>query len=275
MTERDPRVLSWKEEESKKWQARRMEVYAAQVDRMDEGISRIISALEKTERLDNSLILFLADNGGCAEEFDKSNTWFLDYSPEKTRDGRLVKRGNFPSVMPGPEDTYQSYGIPWANASNTPFRLYKSWVHEGGVSTPLIAHWPSRIQVRGELCHQPGHLIDIMPTLVDIAGADYPHEHKDSEILPMEGKSLFPAFKNKPLDHGAIYFEHEGNRAIRRGKWKLVAATNKGPWELYDLEADRTEIDNLAGKFPNLVKQMTAMWQSWAERTNVLPWPDK
>ncbi len=275
MTERDPRVLSWKEEESKKWQARRMEVYAAQIDRMDQGISRIISALEKTERLDNSLILFLADNGGCAEEFDKSNTWFLDYSPEKTRDGRLVKRGNFPSVMPGPEDTYQSYGIPWANASNTPFRLYKSWVHEGGVSTPLIVHWPSRIQARGELCHQPGHLIDIMPTLVDIAGADYPHERKDSEILPMEGKSLFPAFKNKPLDRGAIYFEHEGNRAIRRGKWKLVAATKKGPWELYDLEADRTEINNLAAKNPDLVDKMASMWQSWAERTNVLPWPDK
>ncbi len=275
-TVRDSRVPPWEEEQNKEWQARRMEVYAAMVDRMDQGIGRIVSALEKAGRLENTLILFLSDNGGCAEEFEFSNPWFLNFAPKTTRDGRPVRAGNLPSILPGPEDTYTSYGIPWANASNTPFRRYKSWVHEGGIATPLIVHWPARIKARGEFRRQPGHLIDIMPTLTDASGADYPLRHHGSDILPMEGISLMPAFdgplraREKP-----IFFEHEGNRALRQGKWKLVAAGWEGPWELYDLESDRTETEDLASRHPDLVSELAAQWQAWAGRTHVLPRPEE
>jgi arylsulfatase len=174
--------------------------------------------------------------------------------------------------MPGPADTYIAYGKPWANASNTPFRLYKHWVHEGGISTPLIAHWPVHIKVHGQLRHQPGHLIDIMATCVDVAGAKYPVEYRGNRITPMEGKSLLPAFDNKSIEREAIYWEHEGNRAVRQGQWKLVSR-HPGGWELYDLEADRTELVNLAGKYPEKVEQLRAMYESWATRCGVQPWP--
>jgi len=213
-----------------------------------------------------------------------------DMQPKVTRDGRPVRTGY--GVMPGPADTYIAYGRPWANASNTPFRLYKHWVHEGGISTPLIAHWPSRInpvrnsthrgysvkgkisngvKARGELRHQPGHLIDIMATCVDVAGARYPSEYKGNRIIPMEGRSLVPAFENKPIHREAIYWEHEGNRAVRQGRWKLVSR-HPGQWELYDLEADRTEMNNLAQKYPGKVEQLKVMYESWAARCGVQSW---
>jgi len=273
LTARDPRVQPWEQVADKAWQARRMEVYAAQIDRVDQGIGRIVSALKKTGRFDNTLIMFLADNGGCAEEIGRK--WGALHIPRRTRDGRPIQKGNNPSVMPGPEETYQSYGVPWANASNTPFRLYKHWVHEGGIATPLIVHWPMRIRDRGRLCHQPGHLIDIMATCIDVAGTKYPTSYNGRQIVPLEGKSLVPAFANKPVKREAIYWEHEGNRAIRAGKWKLVVRGKKGPWELYDLDADRTETNNLAAVYPDRTKQMAAMWQRWAERAYVLPWPWK
>ena len=277
-SERDPRVPLWEKEKHKEWQASRMEVYSAMIDRMDQGIGRILSTLEQVKCLDNTLIIFLSDNGGCAEEFEFSNPWFLGGSPKQTRDGRPVKAGNLPSITPGPEDTHTSYGIPWANASNTPFRLYKSWIHEGGISTPLIAHWPGQIKTKGEFRSHPGHLIDIMATFVDVAGAEYPLKNHGSEITPMEGVSLMPAFANEPIKRDAIYFEHEANQGVRMGKWKLVSASKKylsccGAWELYDLENDRTETKDLAAQFPDLVKKMALMWQVWAERTNALPWP--
>jgi arylsulfatase len=175
--------------------------------------------------------------------------------------------------MPGPEDTYIAYGIGWANVSNTPFRYYKHFVHEGGISTPLIAHWPAGIRRQGELEHQPGHLIDIMATCVDLAGATYPAEFKGNPITPMEGRSLAPAFQGQPIQREGIYWEHEGNRAVRVGKWKLVAKGPKGPWELYDMEADRTELADLAAAQPERAAQMAALWQAWAERAKVVPWP--
>ena len=273
LTARDPRVQPWEQAANKEWQVRRMEVYAAQIDSVDQGVGRIVSALKKTGRFDNTLILFLADNGGCAEEI--GGRWGGLHIPRKTRDGRPVKAGNNPSVLPGPEETYQSYGVPWANASNTPFRLYKHWVHEGGIATPLVVHWPRRIKARGRLRQQPGHLIDIMATCVDVAGTEYPDSYNGHKIIPMEGKSLVPAFTNKPIKREAIYWEHEGNRAIRVGRWKLVAKGKKGPWELYDIDADRTETNNLTEAHPGRAKQMAAMWRQWAERADVLPWPWK
>jgi arylsulfatase A-like enzyme len=280
LTQRDSRVPPWEEAPEKDWQARRMEVYAAQADCMDQGVGRIVQELEKNWLLDDTLILFLSDNGGCAEEItDSWKAWIIgggEYvGSARTQDGKLIQIGNDPHCMPGPYDTYQSYGIPWANVSNTPFRLYKHWVHEGGVATPLIVHWPARLKEHGGFRHHHGHLVDIMATCVDAAGVSYPTEYKGFPIHPMEGKSLIPAFANERIDRKAIYFEHERNRAVLAGKWKLVARGEEGPWELYDFEEDRTETADLAKKFPQKVEDMEKMWRSWAERTGVVPWPKR
>jgi arylsulfatase len=278
LTQRDHRVPPWEEANNKEWQARRMEVYAAQVDSMDQGIGRIVQELENNKILDNTLIFFLSDNGGCAEEItDSWRAWIIgggEYvGKAKTQDSKLIQIGNDPNHMPGPYDTYQSYGIPWANASNTPFRLYKHWVHEGGVATPFIVHWPDKLKYRGAFRHHHGHLIDVMATCVDVAGTSYPSEYNGYPITPMEGKSLVPAFDNEPIEREALYFEHERNRAVLAGNWKLVAREKKGPWELYDIEKDRTETVDIASKFPERVEEMARMWLSWAERTGVIPWP--
>jgi arylsulfatase len=281
ITPRDEGVPSWADAKDKEWFARRMEVYAAMVDNLDQGVGRIIAELKKTGDFENTLIFFLADNGGCAEEYGSRGAVKPDpakpvvlkpmgedelqtrMQPSHTRDGRPVRTGY--GVMPGPADTYIAYGKAWANASNTPFRRYKHWVHEGGISTPLIAHWPARIRSRGKLRHQPGHLIDIMATCVDVSLAEYPSEYKGNSITPMEGRSLVPAFDSKP-------WEHEGNRAVRQGKWKLVSR-HPGEWELYDLEADRTELNDLAQKHPAKLAELKSLYESWAERCGVRPWP--
>lgn len=173
-------------------------------------------------------------------------------------------------MLPGPEDTYIAYGLNWANVSNTPFREYKHFVHEGGISTPLIAHWPKGIARRGEFEPQPGHLIDIMATCVDLSGATYPPTLRSEPIQPLEGRSLAPAFAGKKIERDAIFWEHEGNRAIRVGDWKLVAKEDK-PWELYDLAADRTEQHDLAAAQSERVQRLAAKWDEWAKRANVLP----
>jgi arylsulfatase len=179
--------------------------------------------------------------------------------------------GNDPSVLPGPFDVLQSYGMTWANASNTPFRRFKHWVHEGGIATPLIAYWPAGIK-QASITHQPGHIIDIMATCLDVAGASYPKTYKDRPLTPLEGKSLLPNFAGKTREgHDIIGWEHEGNRALRQGKWKLVAVV-RGQWELYDLEADRTERNNLAAKEPAKVKELAALYQTWADKVGVVPW---
>ena len=175
--------------------------------------------------------------------------------------------------MPGDESTYQSYGVPWANVSNTPFRLYKHWVHEGGIATPLIAHWPAGLNpaTAGELRHQPAQLPDVMATFLDVAGADYPTEHAGRPILPLEGYSMTPIFGGRESQREALVWEHEGNCALRRGRWKLVKRF-PGPWELYDMEADRTEMNDLSGKHRDIVRESSLMWQGWGERCCVEPW---
>ncbi len=165
--------------------------------------------------------------------------------------------------MPGPADTYQSFGRRWANVSDTPFRKYKAYTHEGGIATPLVVHWPKGISARGELRQQSGHVIDIMSTCVELSGANYPEEHLGQDIQPPAGVSLVPAFADKSLGREALYFQHLGNRAVRAGKWKLAALKGK-PWELYDLDADRTETTNLADKHPELVDKMGTQWRAWA-----------
>lgn len=287
LSPRDDGVSAWPEVKLKGWHRSRMEVYAAMVDRMDFGIGQIVAKLDEKNQLDNTLILFLADNGGCAEEFGSRGPLQPDpetrssrrpmaadelqtkMRPDFTRDGLPVRSGE--GVTPGPADTYVAYGKPWANVSNTPFRMYKHWVHEGGISTPLIAHWPTSIQRRGEFERQPGHLIDIMATCVDVAGATYPTEHNGQAIYPLEGLSLLPAFDGEALDRDALYWEHEGNRAIRQDKWKLVAKGENGPWELYDVEADRSELNDLAETHPDRAKAMAEKWEAYAQRAFVYP----
>jgi arylsulfatase len=180
-----------------------------------------------------------------------------------------------PEVLPGPEDTYIAYGRGWANVSNTPFREYKHWVHEGGISTPLIAHWPQGIAAaqRNGLVHKPGHLIDVMATCVDVAGAQYPTAVQGEKIQPMEGVSLRPAFEGKAIKrHQPIFWEHEGNRAVRDGRWKLVAKGPAGPWELYDMTADRTETQDIASQHSGEVERLKHEWETWAHRARVVPW---
>lgn len=287
LTPRDTGVPVWPAEKEKAWQIRRMEVYAAMVDRMDFGIGRIVNKLKESNQLENTLILFLADNGGCAEEYGssgpprptladgrkiplmKEGELQTRMQPLITRDGTPVKTGK--GVMPGPADTYVAYGKGWANASNTPFRLYKHWVHEGGISSPLIAHWPKQIQRKGEFERQPGHLIDLMATCVDVSKAEYPATYKGKDIKPLEGKSLVPAFAGQDLKRDAIYWEHEGNRAIRQGDWKLVAKGVNGPWELYNIAEDRTELNDLASKNPQKAGELAKKWDAWAKRANVYP----
>ena len=277
----------WETVKNKSFESRCMEVYAAQIDCMDQGIGRIIAELKAQGQWENTLIFFLQDNGGCAELMGRgtnaivraSTPWLapmgrddqqFNSQPKQTRDGWPVRQGN--GVMPGGADTYISYGRGWANVSNTPFREYKHWTHEGGISTPLIAHWPAALvpSRRGKLETQPGQLVDIMATCLDVSGATYPTEFRGEKIKPLEGASLRPVLSGAKIARTKpLVWEHEGNRAIRDGKWKLVAMENQ-PWELYDTEFDRTETRNLAVSEPQRVKTMSAQWDDWAARANVL-----
>ena len=277
LSDRDPEVPPWADAPNKEWEARRMEVYAAQVDRMDQGIGRVFDALRQTGQWENTLIVFLADNGGCAEElWPDARHWAVDVEPiatTETRQGTPVHFGNDPERMPGTEETYQSYGVPWANVSNTPFRLYKHWVHEGGIATPLIAHWPDGIEAANQLRHQPAQLPDIMATLLDVAGVDYPESYDGHPVKPAEGFSFASTFADRPHAREVLYWEHEGNRAVRRGRWKLVSKY-PGRWELYDMESGRTEVDDLAAEHPALVEELADLYNRWAERCNVMPWDE-
>ena len=277
LTKRDSDVPRWEDADNKEWQARRMETYAAQIDRMDQGIGRILKTLKDSGQWENTLIIFLADNGGCAEELDEwTRHWALELEPTgtaKTRDGREVQYGNDPNVMPGGEETYQSYGIPWANVSNTPFRLYKHWVHEGGISTPFIAHWPEGISAKNELRHQPAQLPDIMSTFLNIANVEYPSSYNGHEIKPAEGFSMTPTFIDKPHNREVLYWEHEGNKAVRKGKWKLVRKY-PGDWELYDMETGRTEVKDVSNDHPAIVKELVNLYEQWNDRCNIMPWAE-
>ena len=241
--------------------ARRMAVYAAMVDRLDVAVGRVVSDLKQHDQFDKTLILFLSDNGACWEwdplGFDVSS------SPKN-----ILHTGDDLKKVGGPE-TYISYGSAWANAGNTPWRLYKHFSHEGGIRTPLIVHWPAGVKARGELRAQTGHIIDIMPTLVALSGAEYPAERNGVKIQPLEGNSLLPVLENKSLTRAApLFSEHEGSRAVRDGKWKLVSLSGDA-WELYDLDTDPTEIHNLAFTLPEMARKLAAQWKSWARRCNV------
>jgi arylsulfatase len=285
-----PTSGDWATVENKAFEARGMEVYAAMLTSMDDGIGRIVAALKATGQLDNTVILYLQDNGACAETNGREGPFTpraarpslpplapdakqYGFLPAQTRDGWPVRSGY--GVMPGPADTYVAYGRDWANVSNTPFREYKHWVHEGGIATPLIVHWPAGVPAarRGRIEPHPGQLTDLMATCVDVAGANYPAEFAGQKIHPPEGVSLRAAMNGRPpAADRPLFWEHEGNRAVRVGAWKLVAKF-PGGWELYDLAADRAEQRDLAAQHPARVREMAAQYDGWAKRVGVLPWP--
>jgi arylsulfatase A-like enzyme len=269
---RDEQAPPWQDVEAQEWEDRRMAVYAAQIDRMDQGIGRILAVLRELHIEENTLTLFLSDNGGCAELLREDGQRAREWP--KTRDGQEMRFGNIMGLMPGDATTYQSYDLPWANASNTPFRLYKHWVHEGGIATPLIAHWPQGIGAGGTVNHAQIHVADFMATFLDIAGIPYPKEHNGHAIQPLEGESFAPALRGKDwARERPIVWEHEGNCAVRDGRWKLVEKY-PGDWELYDMVADRTELNDLSAQNKPQVDKMVATYDEWAERCGVIPWPE-
>jgi arylsulfatase A-like enzyme len=258
LSERNPEAPAWNalSNERKEDMILRMAIYAAQVEVMDRGIGRIISELEKNGELENTLIFFLQDNGACAE-----------FISGKNRDLDSL----------GTDKSFESYRLPWANASNTPFRLFKSWTHEGGISTPLIVHWPAGVKNSGRMSERPGMLMDIMATCIDVSGAKYPLQFQGNEIPHLEGESMLQSIINETDERAsAMFWEHEANRAVRMGDWKLVLkASEKNPfvdeWELYNLVDDRTEMNDLTKSYPEKVEEMKNMWEDWAQRIMVYP----
>ena len=296
LSERDPTQPAWSDAQHKAWQVRRMEAYAAQIDRVDQGLGRIVAALESTGRLDDTLVIFLSDNGASDEalplvelERFKERRDILRLS---TRDGREVRIGNEPSIVPGGEDTYASYGRAWANLSNTPFRYYKQWTHEGGLATPLIVHWPRGGLANGSVVRAPSQLVDVLPTILEATGARYPSKVDDRTIPPLEGRSLLPALRGGDVPDATLFWEHTGNAAVRRGRWKLVRihpggrrywvesgapsvqkpqVDERNAWALYDLACDRSELHDVAAEHPDIVGDLAAQWQAWADRVGVQP----
>lgn len=259
LSPRDEQVPAWEDAPHREWEAHRMAVYAAQMYSMDLGIGRIIEAVERNGIIDNTLIIFLSDNGASSEVIQGT----------RTRHGYFERGGTNPGIFPGGPDTYASYGRPWANAGNTPYRRYKRWMHEGGIATPMVAQWPAVIG-SGRISHHVAHIIDLMPTFLEAAGGAYPETHNGNRLTPLEGISLYPLFGGREQEqeqHEALFWEHLGYNAIRMGSWKLVSEGDN--WELYDLENDRTELHNLAPEFPERVGEMSRMWEEWAVRANV------
>lgn len=229
-----------------------MAIYAACVYHMDKEVGVLVTGLAQRGLLDNTLILFMSDNGG---------------NYESGPNGRLE------GVSPGGPDSTVFCGQSWATLENTPFRRYKHFEHEGGISSPLIVHWPAGIAAKKELRDQQSHIIDIMATCVDVSGAQYPTQFIGHDIHPLDGRSLVPAFASQPIQRDAIYWEHEGNAAVLQGDWKLVRFRWNGVWELYNIKADRTEQHDLSASQPDKVKQLSALWNDWAKKDNVLPEP--
>lgn len=258
LSDQDPHAKDWDalDEATQREMDHKMAIYAAQVDRMDQGVGRLMASLKRKGVDENTLVMFLSDNGACHEGGPLGNNFRKDMTGEM-----------------GSVDSYHSYGLSWSNASNTPFRKHKSWVHEGGIATPLIVNFPGRIAEPGRITHQVGYIIDVMSTCCDVAGVDYPTTHKGNAIIPKEGLSLRPIFEGKTRqEHDLLYWEHFGNRAVRSGQWKLVedkSRKGKDNWELYDMAADRTELNDLSEAMPERVAELKSKYQAWAKRVKV------
>ncbi len=244
LSERPAEVSAWESAADKEEWDQRMAVYAAMVARLDRGVGEVVKKLEELGVLGNTLILFLSDNGACAE----------------------TKTGGKPGAPIGSAYSNTTYEAPWANLSNTPFRYFKHWTYEGGIATPLIVHWPGKIPA-GRIVRETGHVVDILPTLLEAAGGRYPQDR-----IPLSGHSLLASLRGgKPMPRRTLFWEHEGNRAVRQGDWKLTAA-NGGEWELYNLAKDRSETKNLATERPERVRELAGAYARWASRVGVMEW---
>jgi arylsulfatase len=262
LSPRDPRAKAWADAPHKSWEAARMAAFAGQVDSLDQSVGRVMEALQAAGVADNTLVIFLSDNGASdmgGRRVDKpGQTWRVDGTP--------TRAGNKPSIPPGGPDTFVTAGPAWSNLSNTPFRKHKQSNHEGGIATPLVAWWPKVIEGGGTICHEPGHIVDIMATCLNVAGVDYPSEFHGRNVLPAAGRSLLPDFKAKAREEPrTLAWATSGRRAIRMGDWKLVAERG-GPWELYHLAEDRTELNDLAEEQPERVKAMASAFERWRRR---------
>jgi arylsulfatase A-like enzyme len=258
LSPRDPVDRAWAdvpESERDEWDLR-MAVYAAMIDSMDRGVGRVLDAIRRTGASDNTIVMFLSDNGASAES--------LDTFPKPSR-------GHKPGSVTGTRESHRCLEIGWATAANSPFREWKMWVHEGGIATPFVVSWPRGLKSHGTNTREVGHVIDLMPTCLELAGVEYPRTFGDRSLTPLDGRSLVPIFRGKSLGPRTLAWEHEGNRAIRQGDWKLVAPF-RGKWELYDLDADRTEVRDLAGERPVDVKKLEDLWDKWATRVGVIAW---
>ena len=265
--------LKWAENENENWDSRAMAVHAAMIDRMDQNIGKLIDKLEATGQLDNTVIMFMSDNGASSERPSQYGIGFD--RPSETRDGREihypVKKSE--EHLAGPETVMSGIGPVWANVANTPFRYWKARVYEGGITSPFIVHWPAGIKENGAVKTQAAHIIDIMPTLLELSGATYPEEFNGNTIDPYMGESMVSAFTNTeeaPINE-TLFWEHFGAAALRQGDWKLVKLDGNADWELYNLKEDRTEMNNLAAKYPERLKAMQEEWNAMAKTTDVFP----
>lgn len=267
---------SWETNPDKEWDAYAMAVHAAMIDRMDQGIGKVIDALEKNGQLDNTLILFMSDNG-CSNEDCQNYPEGENDRPAETRDGRKIVYPRNKEVLPGPETSYASVGAKWANVANTPFRFWKAKTYEGGICTPMIAHWPKGIKLpKGSINTSYCHVIDIMATCLELSGSKYPSKYNGYDIQPYMGLSMKSIFDTGKLSTKRdLYFEHFNEKALIDSEgWKIVQpAKNNGDWELYNLNSDRSEMHNLADKYPDRVKEMLLRYDKWEKQCKVVPRP--
>lgn len=266
----------WADNPTKEWDACAMAVHAAMVDRMDQGIGELLEALRKNGELDNTLILFLADNG-CSNENCQNYSEGENDRPDMTRLGEKIVYPRHKEVLPGNELTYASLGPIWANVANTPFRFWKAKSYEGGINTPCIAYWPKGLKARkGSVTAQQAHVIDIMATCIDLGKATYPTEYRGRQIQPLEGVSLLPVLEGEAREgHDYLGFEHFHEKAfISKDGWKIIQPGKKAEWELYNLNEDRTEMRNVASEYPKRLKKMVKEYEKWAARCLVIPAPN-
>ena len=273
LTDRWENDLTWEDNPHREWDARAMAVHAAMIDRMDQGIGRIIETLRETGELENTLILFLSDNGASPEDCMRYGPGFD--RPSLTRQGEEIAYPVDKSVMPGPQTTFTSIGERWANVANTPFRYWKMQSFEGGVHTPMIAHWPQGITLeKGSVTDQIGHVMDFMATFIEVAQTEYPAHFNGQSITQSPSMSLAPIFRGeRRTGHPTLFNEHMGGRYVRTNNWKLVALNGESPWELYRINEDRTETTDVATQYPEVVQELDSSWQEWAQANNVLPKP--
>jgi arylsulfatase len=264
-------IHGWPQETLKDWQAERMAVHAAMVSALDRSAGKIIAQLSETGLLDNTLILFLSDNGAAPDGGLKPVSQMLGFAPSiaagaKFRvDGVPIRPGSGPENLPGPPDTFQAFGPAWARVANTPYRDTKLSGYEGGIRTPLIAHWPRGIVSPGRIVPDLGHVMDLMPTFLELAGAPYPVEWDARRPLPLDGISLTPVFRAQPCaSRSALFWQVPLHRVVRDPQWKAVASNSSGKWELYDLQSDPGETTNLAEKHPEILRGLSEKWASWA-----------